>query len=91
MLCVFVYRLGLDDLGLSLIFFRVLDCANQINPLSVLQLDGDCNFACTGDATESCGGTGAISIYDNIDMVAPDPPVANPGPPPDWVYVGCYR
>jgi hypothetical protein len=44
-----------------------------------------CTFPCRGDATQACGGPGAITIYENPSLM----PHVNPGPD-CWKSIGCY-
>jgi hypothetical protein len=39
-----------------------------------------CNYACTGDRGQVCGGYNANSVY-TTGLSAPSPPIAPPGPP----------
>lgn len=34
----------------------------------------DCNYACTGDATEACGGSRRLSLYHNAALTGPQQP-----------------
>lgn len=42
-------------------FCGTIDTFNSVNP--ALLGDSSCNMACSGDATQLCGGAGAISFY----------------------------
>jgi hypothetical protein len=46
----------------------------------------DCNMACTGAATEPCGGPSRLSLFHTTDALGPQP---NPGVN-GFVYMGCY-
>ncbi|KAL2065294.1 hypothetical protein VTL71DRAFT_2963 [Oculimacula yallundae] len=41
-------------------------CGNQLNAGSVLALDADaeCNFACSGNGDEGCGGSNRLDVYE---------------------------
>jgi hypothetical protein len=64
------------------------DCGNALASVATLAADGDCNMACSGNATEVCGGSNRISVYGNGGTPPPGP-FTNPGPP-GWSLVGCY-
>lgn len=44
-------------------------------------------MACTGNATEQCGGPNRLNLFHNSNIVAAGP-VTNPGPP-GWGFLGC--
>jgi hypothetical protein len=44
-----------------------------------------CNMACTGDATQGCGGPNRLTVYSNPSSGA----ITNPGPT-GWTSLGCY-
>ncbi|KAH8891648.1 glyoxal oxidase like protein [Thozetella sp. PMI_491] len=46
----------------------------------------ECTMACSGDATEVCGGPSRLSLFHSPDPVGPQP---NPGVD-GWEYIGCY-
>lgn len=60
-------------------------CGNEPATGSAAAPPGDCNFACAGDATQTCGGSRRLSLYHNEDWTGP------PTPPPfgDWEWYGC--
>jgi hypothetical protein len=49
---------------------------------------GDCNMACNGAASETCGGSNRLTVY-QYNGTAPLGPLTNPGPP-GWASLGCY-
>lgn len=52
-------------------------------------ISGSCNMACTGDNTQACGGSNALSVYSNTAANAAV--VVNPGPPGSgWKSLGCW-
>jgi hypothetical protein len=61
-------------------------CGNERNANSVSAPDTDCNFACPGDATETCGAGSRLEIYINNGYTAPEPTVPDVGAP----YLGCF-
>lgn len=52
------------------------------------QDDGDCNMACNGDSSETCGGPNRLTVY-QYNGTAPLGPVENPGFE-GWMSIGCY-
>ncbi|KAN0099930.1 WSC-domain protein [Hyaloscypha variabilis] len=61
-------------------------CDSKIAPGATLAADpSDCNMACTGNATEPCGGPDRLSLF----WSGQTGPVTDPGPP-NWAYTGCY-
>ncbi|KAK6522472.1 hypothetical protein TWF281_003033 [Arthrobotrys megalospora] len=50
---------------------------------------GDCNTACAGDSSQTCGGGNRISLYLNSDYQEPVQPNVNQGEDP-WALRGCY-
>ena len=62
---------------------------------------GACNVACGGDATQTCGGTGAADLYIDPSFAdqIPSLPAVAPALPPglnaplavSYSYLGCYR
>lgn len=52
--------------------------------------EGVCNYPCTGDANEICGGKNAISVYEgsagNLAARLTSPPT----PPASTEYAGCF-
>lgn len=71
-------------------------CGNTPPPLASQDLtDTFCNFACPGDSTDTCGGTGYISVfYDPTKYVeGTDPGLYGPQTPQqigNYNYLGCY-
>ncbi|KAF3244464.1 hypothetical protein TWF192_007758 [Orbilia oligospora] len=49
----------------------------------------DCNTACAGDSSQTCGGGNRISVYLNSDYEEPVQPNVNQGEDP-WTLKGCY-
>jgi len=47
---------------------------------------GDCNMACAGNSSESCGGPNRLNLY-NSTAIAGLPPPPSPG---SWTSLGCY-
>ncbi|PMD60425.1 WSC-domain protein [Hyaloscypha bicolor E] len=60
-------------------------CDSTIAPGALAVNATDCSMACTGNATESCGGPNRLSLF----WSGQTGPVTDPGPP-NWAYVGCY-
>jgi hypothetical protein len=77
-------------------YLRECWCSPYIPTLKVD--DANCNFACTGDFNEVCGGNGIeengsyISLFSDPTMINGNPltgPVVNPGVN-GWQSMGCY-
>lgn len=63
-------------------------CGHQIRSKSVKKEEKECNMACAGDATASCGGPNRLNIYSNAAPAV----VTNPGPVgSNWKYLSCYE
>lgn len=84
--------------ALNLPFFG-LEFASQclagsvINSASSIILSSKCNMACSGNSSQTCGGSNAISMYNNTLYVRPSNP--DPVNVPNqagvqYSYVGCY-
>ncbi|KAL2074513.1 hypothetical protein VTL71DRAFT_8291 [Oculimacula yallundae] len=58
-------------------------CGASVN--NVQADEADCDFSCTGDNTEICGGNNRISIYQD-----PTFPVVDPTTISDYQKLGCY-
>lgn len=48
-----------------------------------------CNFKCTGDTSQTCGGFDAISVY-SFGGGAPAPPAPAPVEASKYTYMGCF-
>ncbi|KAK7902952.1 hypothetical protein LTR67_002598 [Exophiala xenobiotica] len=64
-----------------------------LNSASTILASNKCNMACAGNSTQTCGGSNAISLYNNTLYVKPTNP--NPVNVPNqsgsqYGYVGCY-
>ena len=57
-------------------------CGDQL--LATKEPDTDCNMACSGNKTESCGGGNRLSVFSAGNI-----PTTNPGPG-GWASLGCY-
>jgi len=60
-------------------------CGNSLTDGSAPVLETECDHPCTGDATEMCGGSRRLSLYQNPDFVAPGQP-ATVG---SYSFYGC--
>ncbi|KAI9833274.1 MAG: hypothetical protein M1826_000187 [Phylliscum demangeonii] len=63
-------------------------CGNSIAAGNTATAAGDCNMACSGDATEACGSGNRLNVFKSSKPAASGP-VTNPGPSP-WAFAGCY-
>eukprot|EP00903_Cladosiphon_okamuranus_P006181 g6078.t1 len=71
-------------------------CTSEASPDFDGHGEGACDFPCTGDSSQTCGGYDAISAYQHLDgSGGTPPPVAPPTPSPvavdaEFSYVGCF-
>ncbi|KAF9560657.1 WSC-domain-containing protein [Agrocybe pediades] len=56
-------------------FARECYCDNVIESPGAPIDDSTCNMACTGDASEICGGAGAVNVFHNTAATTTSPPV----------------
>ncbi|KAN0137473.1 WSC domain containing protein [Lactarius tabidus] len=63
-------------------------CGNTITDGSTSVASTDCNFACKGDASETCGAGNRLNMYWS-GATPPPPPEIVPSVGP-WVSLGCY-
>lgn len=61
-------------------------CGSSLAAGAAQAAEADCNTACTGDATEPCGGGGRLTLFYSSVPVGPQP---NPGVN-GFVHIGCY-
>jgi len=61
-------------------------CGDTLTAGSVAAPLSDCNYPCTGDATEMCGGSRRLSLYHDTTSA---PPTA-PGGIGSYAPLGCY-
>jgi hypothetical protein len=60
-------------------------CGNAPDATSTMQAVSDCNMACGGDATQSCGAGNRISLYKSTSYTPlTTPQIAG------YNYTGCY-
>ena len=64
-------------------------CGNTLAAGSAAAPAADCNKACSGDATQACGGGNRLTLFNNANAKPPTAPVTNPGPA-GWTSKGCY-
>ncbi|MCJ1314408.1 hypothetical protein MMC25_008090 [Agyrium rufum] len=64
-------------------------CGNSLNTGANTAAAGDCSMACSGNATEPCGGPNRLTVFNHSTISAPPPPSHDPGPP-GWSFLGCY-
>ena len=65
-----------------------LDCGDFIENDAADTPITDCNMACTGDASQSCGGPSRLNLFFS-GGTPPPPPVEIPGEG-EWESLGCY-
>ena len=68
-------------------------CANMLASTTTHLAASSCNIACGGNKTQTCGGSNAISLYNNT-LYAPTR-IVNPAIVPgssavSYKYTGCY-
>ncbi|KAF8878018.1 WSC domain-containing protein [Gymnopilus junonius] len=68
-------------------FSRECYCDNVIQSPGAPISSNSCNMACTGDADEICGGSGAINVFQSNPCVYPNYCSANG----TFQYTGCYQ
>ncbi|KAI9462093.1 copper radical oxidase-like protein [Boletus coccyginus] len=66
-------------------------CGNYLVNGAVQALESDCNMACGGNSTETCGGPNRLSVYTSTGNVTtfPVPTIQTTGLPGSWQYQGC--
>lgn len=47
-------------------------------------------MACTGNATEQCGGPNRLNLFHNASVAEPTSGPATNAGPPGWGFLGCY-
>jgi hypothetical protein len=62
------------------------DCGNTLASGSASAPSSDCNMACSGNATESCGGGSRLNLY----WSGTTGPSTNLGVG-KWAFSGCYN
>ena len=62
-------------------------CGNTLASGSAVAPAADCGNACSGDATEACGGGNRLTLFYNPNAKTPAGPSVNPGPP-GWTSLG---
>jgi hypothetical protein len=70
-----VYRISLTPLV----------CGSSLATGSGLAASGDCSMACSGNATEACGGPNRLNLF----WSGTTGPQINPGNG-SWTFSGCY-
>ncbi|KAK7189339.1 WSC domain-containing protein [Paraphaeosphaeria sporulosa] len=63
-------------------------CGRQLSISSDRTADGDCNFGCSGNLKEACGGSNRLTIFNNT-AAGQGPPYTNPGVK-GYRSLGCY-
>ncbi|KLO15166.1 WSC-domain-containing protein, partial [Schizopora paradoxa] len=63
-------------------------CSNSLNTDASAADESSCNMACSGDATQACGGAGFINVYSTSSGGGSAPSTAQSIG--DWSYAGCY-
>ncbi|GIL87751.1 hypothetical protein Vretimale_13082 [Volvox reticuliferus] len=61
------------------------ECFGGNNVARLMSPGGGCNTLCSGDPSEICGGSEAVSVYITPRRQSPPPPRITPG-----CYVGCF-
>jgi hypothetical protein len=61
-------------------------CSNTLASTSSVGYNG-CTFTCSGNTAETCGGSGALSLFNNTAYTYP----SNPQLVNHYFYLGCYH
>lgn len=66
-------------------------CGNTLVNGAVIAPDAQCNMACSGNATQACGGPNRLSVYTSTGNVTalPVPAPQTTNLPGQWQYRGC--
>ena len=62
-----------------------IDCGMSIEGAATTAPSADCSSACSGNATQPCGGGNRLNLY----WSGTTGPQTNPGPGL-WKFAGCY-
>ncbi len=62
-------------------------CGNALATGAALAVPPICDMPCKGNGAERCGGSNAISVFNNTAYVAPKAPTAIGG---GWTYISCF-
>ncbi|KOS19608.1 putative fungistatic metabolite [Escovopsis weberi] len=83
--CVdFCYSKGLPYAGTE--YFTQCYCGSSLAPGATPAAETDCNAPCGGNATEPCGGSNRLTLFNTSQITGPQ---VNPGPD-GWTSQGCY-
>ncbi|KAF8890280.1 WSC domain-containing protein [Gymnopilus junonius] len=75
-------------------YSRECYCDNVIEAPGARIDDGICNMPCVGNTTETCGGAGGMSVFQDTALPPPPPPPPIPvikQTVGDFRYVGCFK
>lgn len=64
-------------------------CGNSLSSGSTIGGSTSCTMPCGGDASQICGGPGALSVYNNTALVPPRVPAELPSSG-EYTSLGCY-
>ncbi|KAK1994676.1 WSC domain-containing protein, partial [Colletotrichum falcatum] len=67
-------------------YYNECYCGNALAKGGVIAKEADCTTACSGNATQPCGGPNRLSLYKSSQLTGPS---VNPGVG-DWSSIGCY-
>lgn len=83
---LYVPRRALVPLQVSRYLWLISVCGYAVQSPGAPTASSECNYACTGDSSQSCGGAGRLNLFASGSS-APSAPqtVAE-----DWEYQGCY-
>jgi Domain of unknown function (DUF1996)/WSC domain len=62
-------------------------CASTLASSSTFRPASECSLACKGDASQKCGGSARLSLWNNTNYIAPRNP---PTPNNQFSYIGCF-
>ncbi|EME89605.1 uncharacterized protein MYCFIDRAFT_128488, partial [Pseudocercospora fijiensis CIRAD86] len=64
-------------------------CGKSLGYLATQVIESSCSFTCPGNSTETCGGSGRLSLFSNGRPVLQEAP-GTPETVGDFYYVSCY-
>lgn len=80
----FCYGKGFAYAGTE--YYNECYCGNALATGGIAANEADCTTACSGNATQACGGPNRLTMYKTSLIVGPS---VNPGVG-DWSSIGCY-
>lgn len=72
------------------IFKKTSVCDFNIQGTAIKLNDTECTFPCGGDANQTCGDAGKISIYQNMNKNVGPIPANKATVTGGWSFTGCF-